>query len=195
MLDSLIMKKKLLMFTLGFIFALKVFALPSTVIIIRHGEKPTSGPEGRELSETGWKRAFALPQLFSKDTLLAQRGLPDFLIATKPSSSGGSIRSIQTLQPLSKDLAKPIQAEFTKDEIPQLIKTIMNSPEMNNKVVMIAWQHDSIPEIALGLGARMAPKTWPSEVFDRYWLLDFKNNKLFQFQNLPQRLLKKDSKN
>lgn len=168
--------------------------MPSSIILIRHAEKPTDGPEGQNLSKKGWKRAYALPRLFAENLQLKTRGLPDFLIAAKPHTKTGSVRSIQTLQPLSEWLLKPILANFTKDDISKLAQLIKTSPEMNGKVVMIAWQHDSIPELAKRLGAWQAPSEWPSETFDRFWLLDFENNKLVNFQNLPQQLLEKDAR-
>ena len=168
--------------------------MPSSVILIRHAEKPTKGDEGQDLSKRGWKRAYALPKLFTENSKLKLRGLPDFLIAVKPHSKNGSVRSIQTLQPLSQWLSVPIQADFTKDEINKLVQQLKTSPEMNGQTVMIAWQHDSLAELANRLGAWQAPSEWPSEAFDRFWLLDFEKNKLVNFQNLPQQLLDKDSK-
>ena len=116
------------------------------------------------------------------------------MIAVKPDSKKGSIRSIQTLRPISIRLNQPIQADHTKDEIDELVEFIMQSSEMTNKVVLIAWQHDSIAELANKLGATDAPSEWPSKVYDRFWLLDYNNEQLVKFQNLPQQLLDNDSK-
>lgn len=185
---------KFLFFLISFFLAFNAFSMPSAIILIRHAEKPTKGSEGQNLSKKGWKRAYALPKLFTDNLKLKRLGLPGILIAVKPHSKAGSVRSIQTLQPLSEWLLKPIHAEFTKDEINELVQVIKTSPEMNGQVVMIAWQHDSLSELANRLGAWQAPSEWPSETFDRFWLLDFENNKLVNFQNLPQQLLEKDSK-
>ena len=185
---------KLLIFLISILLAINTFAMPSSIVIIRHGEKPTEGPEGQELSKKGWTRAKKLPELFIKNSKLKKRRLPDFLIAVKPNSETGSVRSIQTLEPISNWLNKPIQADHTKDEIDELVEFIMQSSEMTNKVVLIAWQHDSIAELANKLGATDAPSDWPSKVYDRFWLLDFNNEQLVKFQNLPQHLLDKDSK-
>ena len=185
---------KFLFFLISFHLTFNVFSMPSAIILIRHAEKPTNGPEGQNLSKKGWKRAYALPKLFIDNSKLKRRGLPAFLIAVKPHSKTGSVRSIQTLQPLSEWLSKPIQADLTKDEIKELVQVIKTSPEMNGQVVLIAWQHDSLTELANRLGALQAPSEWPSETFDRFWLLDYENSKLVNFQNLPQQLLEKDSK-
>ena len=103
---------KLSIFFISFLLAINTFARPSSIVLIRHGEKPTAGPEGQELSKKGWKRAEKLPELFIKNSTLKQRGLPDFLIAVKPNSATGSIRSIQTLQPISKWLKKTYSNRF-----------------------------------------------------------------------------------
>lgn len=189
----MISMNKLSFFFVTFLLAANTFAMPSSIVLIRHGEKPTTGPEGQELSKKGWQRAKKLPELFLKNSDLKLRGVPDFLIAIKPNSGTGSIRSIQTLQPISLWLKKPIQADFNKDEINELVQFIMHSPEMNDQVILIAWQHDSIPELAKKLGATNAPSEWPSKVFDRFWLFDYKNDHLVNFQNLPQHLLDTDS--
>ncbi len=160
-------------------------AMPSKVILIRHGEEPLGKNEGTELSNIGWQRAQALPHLFGN------AGITD-LIALKPHKKKGSIRSIQTLQPLSNTLGIEIQIPFTRDQVSDLVYMLSHDHHYDGKVVLIAWQHETLADIAHQLGASQAPHMW-GKYFDRYWVLEFKNAKFKSFKNLPQRLLVNDS--
>lgn len=62
-------------------------------------------------------------------------------------------------------------------------------------MVVIAWQHDTISELAHRLGATNVPKQWGGKIFDRFWIIDFKNGQAINFRERPQKLLKSDSKN
>ena len=160
-------------------------AMPSKVILIRHGEEPLGKNEGTELSAIGWQRAEALPHLFGNAQITD-------LIALKPHKKKGAIRSIQTLQPLSNALELEIQTPYDRDQVADLVYMLSHDPQYNGKVVLIAWQHDTLADIAHGLGASQAPYEWGKK-FDRYWILEFKNSKVKSFKNLPQRLLVNDS--
>lgn len=160
-------------------------AMPKKIILVRHCEEP-NGEEGRELSHVGWRRATGLPKLLVTENITE-------LIALYPHKKGGSIRSIQTLQPIAEALGLEIQSPFKRDEVTDLIKAL-STPKYDDDVVLIAWQHDTLADIAHGLGANMAPKKW-GNTFDRYWVLEFKKDgSLESFKNLPQRLLPNDSR-
>ena len=70
-----------------------LWSMPAQILLMRHGEKPVVG---NELSPQGWRRAQALPTLFSRPEL-RRFGLPVGLYAMAPSHPGGSIRAIETL--------------------------------------------------------------------------------------------------
>ncbi len=159
-------------------------AMPSKIILIRHGEEP-HGDEGTELSEVGWNRAAGLPQLFRNEKIT-------HLIALKPHKKKGSIRSIQTLQPLSNTLGLEIQTPYTRSEVSELVQLLGGRREYESQVVLIAWQHETLADIAHQLGARGAPAKW-GKAFDRYWVLEFENGRIISFENHPQRLLVQDS--
>ncbi len=179
--------KTLLLFTL-LLFTAVGHAMPAKIILIRHGEEPKGG-EGTELSSKGWKRARKLPSLFEKELK------PDFLISLKKHKENGSIRSNQTLQPISKVLKLEVKADFDREEIKALIQFLSHSSEVQDKTVLIAWQHETLPEIARLLGAKSAPNSWGGNTFDRYWVLTFNKFQVINFKNLPQRLLKDDIEN
>lgn len=177
--------KTLLLLTL-LLFTAVGHAMPAKIILIRHGEEP-KGDEGTELSDNGWSRAKLLPTLFTGALK------PDVLIALKKHKKNGSIRSNQTLQPISEVLKLEIHAKYNKEEIKELVQFLAHSPKLQDKTVLIAWQHETIAEIARELGARKVPDSWDHKAFDRYWVLTFKNGQNVTFQNLPQDLLEKDS--
>lgn len=179
------MKTLIILFILA--FSAIGHTMPQKVILIRHGEEP-KGDEGRELSKRGWQRAAGLSKLFSHEGIT-------HLIALKPHRKKGSIRSIQTLAPLSQELGIDISTPFDRDEVAELVGMLSNNREYDGKIILIAWQHETLAQIAHGFGAHSAPEEWGDDIFDRYWVLQFRNNgTVGSFENLPQRLLKKDSK-
>jgi hypothetical protein len=159
-------------------------AMPSKIILIRHGEEP-NGDEGTELSEIGWARANGLPQLLGNEGITR-------LIALKPHKKKGSIRSIQTLHPISQSLGLEVQTPYTRDEVSDLVEMLVNGRDYHGQVVLIAWQHETLATIANELGAD-APAKWGAKVFDRCWVLKSKSGRITSFENLPQRLLTGDS--
>jgi hypothetical protein len=157
---------------------------PKLVLIIRHAEKPdTTGDPN--LSPRGFERANALahviPDRFVK---------PDFLIATRKSK--GSDRPVETLTPLSKAIDEPIESNVADDDFATVANDVLTNPKYRGKVVLIAWHHSKIPELANALGATDAPKEWNSKVFDRVWELTFSGDGV-QLTNLPQKALPGDS--
>ncbi len=165
------------------------FATPSAVILIRHGEKPLSGPE---LSPRGWERAKALPQIFSRPEF-SKYGLPVCLIGMTNKKVDGSIRSLQTLHYLSEQFRVRLNDSFNRDDDQQMVRYVMKSSECHGGLVVIAWEHNVLEDIATEFGVTPKPK-WPGVIFDRIWLLEFSNSAV-QFKNLPQNLLPGDSKN
>jgi phosphohistidine phosphatase SixA len=156
---------------------------PRLVMIIRHAEKPEE--KDPNLSPRGYERADALAHLIPTHFVK-----PDFLIATKRSS--GSNRPIETITPLSKAINEPIESEFSDEEVAEVAKQVLTDPRFRGKVILIAWHHGHIPELAKSLGATDAPKEWDSKVFDRVWELTYSDNPV-QFSNLPQKALPGDS--
>ncbi|HEX3998984.1 MAG TPA: histidine phosphatase family protein [Pirellulales bacterium] len=161
---------------------------PRVVMIIRHAEKPEKeGEKDPNLSKRGFERAEALakaiPEHFPK---------PDFLIATKRSKS--SNRPAETITPLSNALHEPIEAKFKDDDYARVAREVLSDPKYAGKVVLIAWHHGKIPELAKALGAKDAPAKWKSSVFDRVWEIDYQNGTA-TLKNLPENALPGDSQN
>jgi len=161
---------------------------PRIVMIIRHGEKPdeAKGDKDPNLSPQGFERANALAKVIP-----AHFPRPDYLIATKRSKS--SNRPAETITPLSKALNEPIEATFKDDDFEQVAHEVLSNPKFSNKVVLIAWHHGKIPELAKALGVKDAPDKWDSNVFDRVWEITYEDG-VATWKNLPENALPGDSK-
>ena len=105
-----------------------LFAMPSQILLMRHGEKPDAG---NELSEQGWQRAKALPELFLNRNEFRKYGFPVALYAMSPDKPGGSIRAIQTLKFVAEKLNLPLKTNFTRDQVNELINNIKNNKNYN----------------------------------------------------------------
>jgi hypothetical protein len=160
---------------------------PSIVMIIRHAEKPDDGEKSPDLSPRGFERADALAKVIP-----AHFPHPDFLIATKRTK--GSNRPIETIRPLSKALHEQIESNFKDDEFAQVAHEVLSDPKLAGKVVLIAWHHGKIPELATALGVKNAPDKWDPKVFDRVWEITYQNGAA-SWQDLPQKALPGDSQN
>lgn len=169
----------------------KVWAMPAQVVILRHAEKP-SGEEGTELNAKGFKRAKALVGFFKRNPEINQFGSPVAIYSMAPKDANGSIRSIQTMIPLSEALGLEINQKFPKKKYALMVKEIITSPQYEGQLVVICGAHDILRDIARALGAVRAPK-WDSEIFDRIWVLNFSEERFSSFRNLPQNLLPGDS--
>ena len=162
---------------------------PSIIMIIRHAEKPAeeSGEKNPNLSPRGFQRADALASVIPDHF-----PHPDFLIATKRSK--GSNRPVETITPLSKALHEEIESTFKDDEVDQVAHEVLTDPKFAGKIVLIAWHHGKIPELAAVLGVKNAPPKWNPAVFDRVWEITYQNG-VANWQNLPQKVLPGDSQN
>jgi phosphohistidine phosphatase SixA len=160
---------------------------PRVVLIIRHAEKPEGAEETKDpnLSKRGVQRARALAKVIPK---LFPR--PDFLIATLKSKR--SNRPFETIEPLAKALHETIEATFEDNQVEQLARAVLTERKYAGKVVLIAWHHGELPELAKALGAADAPHKWDADVFDRVWEITYKEG-VATFKDLPQKALPGDS--
>lgn len=157
---------------------------PSMVLIIRHAEKPDDATD-ENLSKRGFERANALATVIPNDFVR-----PDFLFATRKSSH--SNRPMETIEPLSKALRLTIVTSFKDDEFAALAHELLTNPKYAGKIVLIAWHHGKIPQLAHALGATAAPDKWNGKEFDRVWEISYSNGGA-TWKNLPQKALPGDS--
>jgi hypothetical protein len=175
------------------------------IMLLRHGEKPAKdltpfgvtqfGERDKEsLAVRGWQRAGALMGLFAslgtqtKHPFLAK---PQFLYASKPLRRKGSRRPLQTITPLSEKLSIPINSRFPRFEIESMVEDVFSC----KGVVLICWQREYIPMIALQILGRTktAPTVWPENRFDMFWVFDLDNRSgKYKFRQVPQKLLRGD---
>jgi hypothetical protein len=176
------------------LFASALSAQPAQVMIIRHAEKPE---HGHCLSVNGWERAGALVPFFlgtlgTSDcgTPEAGFGKPVAIFAQRPSKENGSLRPMQTVQALALALKLDL-VTFVHDDYEKMAHEILTNSTYRGKNVLICWEHHAIPDVAVALGVKNPPK-WKSSVFDRLWVITFKNEKA-RLRSLPQQLMYGDS--
>ena len=172
------------------------------IMVIRHAEKPNGeqgvGPYGSadkdSLTPTGWKRAEALVGLFDppggavRDSLIAK---PTALFASAPNAAATSKRPQQTIMPLSDALEIEINLGFGLGDEVELVKAAKAAAG----VVLIAWHHEKIPEIAgLILGSMDGvPPRWKAKRFDVVWVFLRGDDGAWTFSQAPELLLPGDS--
>lgn len=176
------------------------FAAPAQVILIRHAEKPA---EGAELSPQGFRRADALVKFFQTNPAVKRYGLPVAIYAAAPKNEDSSVRSIQTVTPLSQAIGVRVDDRFTRGQTNKIVRDLMENPAYDGRMVLICWQHERIVEIAQNLAEyngspasvyNAIPTEWPAAAFDRAWIVDLSTSgKVTAFKNIPQRLLPGDS--
>jgi hypothetical protein len=147
-------------------------AQPSEVLIIRHAEKPDD--DSIHLSPRGQRRAEALPQLFMNSPDRPDPfPKPDFIFATKKSHH--SNRPVETVTPLARALNLDIHARFKDEEVEELATELLTNPRYAGKVVLVCWHHGKIPKLARKLKAEHVPDHWGDDVFDKVWVITYKN--------------------
>lgn len=138
----------------------------AVILIIRHAEKPESGPG---LSAAGEQRAAAYVNYFEQFTLDSKPLRPDYLAATADSEA--SHRPRLTLNPLSTALGLKLNAKFKSKDCKLLAADLQSA--YHGKCILIAWHHGEIPELIQALGAEPASLLpngkWPAEQFA--WLI------------------------
>lgn len=179
----------------------------STLILIRHAEKPDARtgsqgvdehgrPDTQALSVRGWQRAGALVRLLAP--IEFAHGVlprPTTLCAAAPSPRHPSRRPELTLRPLASELAVPIDQSSRADEEPAAVAQALLA---ESGVVLVSWRHDELPSLARALAAAAAPElmaripaAWPDDRYDLLWLLDRRSGS-WLFQQQPQLLLAGD---
>jgi broad specificity phosphatase PhoE len=144
----------------------------TTVLIVRHAEKPDVG---RELNAQGQQRAAAYADYFTPLKLGDETLTPQRLIATADSPQ--SIRPRQTLIPLSQRLQLPIEQPFANNDVDKLVSQLRHSNQA--KTVLIAWHHGHINKLIAAFGgngpALIGQPKWPVGVYDWLIVLRFDN--------------------
>jgi hypothetical protein len=173
---------------------------PTKIMIIRHAEKPNGepgiapdgSPDPKSLTQQGWARAKKLVEFFKSPTS-ANIQRPDWVFAAAPDV--GSKRPAETVAPLvdalwnSADKAQRFNTSIPEDEPEQLATSVMAV----DGVVLISWEHQSIPDCVAALpNPPASPPRWPGSRFDVVWILNAKPSGGWDFSQTPQMLLAGD---
>lgn len=129
------------------------------------------------------------PYFLQTKELLAY-GKPVAIYAQQPTDSRPSRRSVETVEPLAQALNLRV-LQYHHSDFAKMVKAIRKNREYEGKTVLICWQHKAIPKVAAALGVTNPPD-WSREVFDRIWVITFKDGKA-NLRNLPQKLMYGDS--
>jgi hypothetical protein len=138
----------------------------TTVLIIRHAEKPVNGSG---LASEGQDRAEAYVGYFRSLRLDSQPVHLDYLVAAEDSEH--SLRSRLTLEPLARSIGLKPDTRFQSKRPQDLVREL--KARSHGKVVLICWHHHEIPQLLQELGtdpARLLPGgEWPGQQFG--WML------------------------
>ncbi len=110
----------------------------TTVVIVRHGEKPPRGLG--QLSCQGLNRALALPGV-----LLARYGNPVAIYAPNPAIKKKDkgvpyayVRPLATIEPLAIRAGQPVNVDWGMEDVPQLAQQLLAQRE---GTIVVAWEH------------------------------------------------------
>jgi broad specificity phosphatase PhoE len=175
------------------------------IMIIRHGEKPEDDTHGvsaagehdkHELSPQGWQRAGALVRFFNPmpGVAFSHPGLarPDAIFAEGGEDHVKALRPQHTVQAVAESLKLKMNLQHTKGQENELVKSVVAT----NGVVLIAWEHGAIIDIAnILLGNdKSSPQKWHGSRFDLVWVFDpGPAAGTWKFSQIPQMLLPGDS--
>jgi hypothetical protein len=139
-----------------------------TILIVRHAEKPESGPD---LSPAGSARAAAYARYFNPFTAAPGGSFtPDVLIASRDTTK--SDRPELTLEPLSIATGLPVDTRFANHDVKDLAEKLRSTA--HGKHILIAWHHGHIPKLIRALGGNPASVLpggeWPDNVYD--WVVE-----------------------
>jgi hypothetical protein len=162
----------------------------TTVMIIRHAEKPDSGSG---LTPAGEARARAYVDYFEHFAVDGQPMAPNSLYASADSKS--SMRPRLTIEPLSQAMGLPIDSRFADKQTEEIADALRTTA--HGKRVLIAWHHGEIPKLIRDLGgdsASLIPgDKWPSDVFGWVVVLRYdRHGELVNAQVIHEHLMPDD---
>jgi hypothetical protein len=128
----------------------------STVLLVRHAEKPDSGSG---LAPMGQARAEGYAAYFPR--LPLDRTGYDHLFASSDSSE--SERPRLTLTPLAERINLRIEMPYADDAYKDLAKTLLGPTDYTSSNIVICWHHGEILKLAKHLLKGYPPPDWPAE--------------------------------
>ena len=142
----------------------------AVVLIIRHAEKPDTGPG---LSPSGQQRAEAYGHYFQEFAVDSKPLRLDAIFAAKDSKE--SQRPRLTVEPFAKAAKLRIDTHFSSNHSAELAAALRATQQ--GKRLLISWRHGDVPDLLRALGAKpesLLPRgKWPDPVFDWVILLSY----------------------
>jgi hypothetical protein len=142
----------------------------STILVIRHGEKPATGAS---LTPEGFARAEKYTHYFHP--FVADGTVIQINALYAGSDQPDSVRPRLTLEPLSKATNIPLNVSFSTSD-PDLFAHAL-AVEPHGDHLLVSWRHKKIPGLLKALGANSAlllpGGVWPDSVYDWVVLLHF----------------------
>ena len=176
---------------------------PDVIMVIRHGEKPTTAhetgfepdgtPQREALTIRGWQRAGALAAYFDppqpRDLPTGLRR-PDRIYAAKAEPAEHHLREQETVAPLAAKLGLHVHAHHPVPDIAHLGAEVAK----HSGATLVCWEHKILPTIVKGLGSvsPTPPTVWPDDRFDVVWVFT-RAGAGWDFTQVPQLLLSGDS--
>ena len=154
--------------------------LPTTILIIRHGEKPDDHGD-LHLSDAGRVRAAMLAKILPSF-------YPKLSVLFSSAASTNSNRPYETIEPLAKAMRVVVNNAFANSQHSDLAECILRDSEhYGDKTILICWHHEKIPELARDdFGQQGAPTFWPDSVFDQIWQIDYSSDGQSTFTIKPE---------
>lgn len=142
----------------------------STVLIVRHAEKPD---EGTGLTPAGEARAAAYASYFRNFQFKGAMLHVDTLVAA--ADTDHSDRPRLTLIPLSQAIATPVQQPFSSEDVGGLASWLRAGPA--KRTILVSWHHSKIGRLVGALGANprqlLSLGWWPPSVYNWVVVLQF----------------------
>jgi hypothetical protein len=152
-----------------------------TLVMVRHGEKPT-GVDNGQLTCMGQNRAVALPGV-----LIPKFGNPGYVFAAKTKESKDSagaddwyLRALATIEPTAVAAGVTVDVKYKTSDYDKVEKELAKS-EYQNSTVFIAWEHNDLDKLAADIvkdngGDESEVPAWPDDDYDSIFVVTLTRN-------------------
>lgn len=190
--------------------ATSVTPTATKIMLIRHAEKPPSSPppqgvdingdpDAESLIVQGWQRAGALVVFFAPSVGPFQNSeiaTPATIYASQVEKGSDSKRPQETVTPLIAKLGSSVTVNFDFPKGQE--KEVGHSALACTGVVLICWEHQSIPKITKHFPISVNNTTpiltgWPDDRYDVVWIFDLDSTGAYCFYEEAQLLLAGDT--
>jgi len=144
----------------------------STVLLLRHCDKPNVDDGDSHCSYVGFERSYHLATIFGE-----RWPMPSKLYAMTIDRLGHeNFRQTETLEPLSLKSGLEIHSNYTSNENKKLANEIfkdLRDGSMCGQLAVISWKHSCMHTLAIDLGWDRAPRRYHGSTFDEIWEIKY----------------------